>query len=150
MTHLVLIDVPIISVATMEHWARHMVCLRKTAKAVAVQVTWTHRAILLLFLVLPRHHQWLFEMYWHDMLTLSETSSLREVIINTHDPMRNPGQTQIFYKAGQTQKNVTQLTWMTQPGCSINSDLRVCHACDIYSYVYRHIISDWPLCMVQL
>ena len=35
--------------------ARDTVWLRKTAKAVAVQVTWAHRAILSLFLVLPRH-----------------------------------------------------------------------------------------------
>ena len=36
------------------------------------------------------------------MLTLFETSSSRDVIINVHDPMQNPGQTQIFYKVGQT------------------------------------------------
>ena len=40
------------------------------------------------------------------MLTLSETSSPQDVIINTCDPMQNPGQTWIFYKAGQT--------WLTQ------------------------------------
>ena len=40
------------------------------------------------------------------MLTLSETSSPSDVIINARDPMQNPGQTRIFYKAGQT-----RLTW---------------------------------------
>ena len=34
------------------------------------------------------------------MLTSSVTLSLRD--INVRDPMQNPGQTQIFYKAGQT------------------------------------------------
>ena len=38
------------------------------------------------------------------MLTSSVTLSLRD--INVRDPMQNPGQTQIFYKVGQT-----QLTW---------------------------------------
>ena len=36
------------------------------------------------------------------MLTLSKPLSPRDVIINACDPMQNPGQTQIFYKAGQT------------------------------------------------
>ena len=36
------------------------------------------------------------------MLTLSKTLSLQNVIINTYDPMQNPGQTGIIYKAGQT------------------------------------------------
>ena len=36
------------------------------------------------------------------MLTLSETSSLQDVIINARDSMQNPGQTWIFYEAGQT------------------------------------------------
>ena len=58
-------------------------------------------------------------MYWHDMLTSSETSSPQDVIINAHDPMQNPGQTRIFYKAGQTQ--LTRMIRMTQPGC--NTDL---------------------------
>ena len=35
------------------------------------------------------------------MLTPSKTSSPHNVI-NTRDPMPNPGQIQIFYKAGQT------------------------------------------------
>ena len=37
------------------------------------------------------------------MLALSKTLSLREIIINTCNPMQNPGQTQIFYKVGQIQ-----------------------------------------------
>ena len=37
-----------------------------------------------------------------DMLTLSETASPPDVIINACDPMQNPGQTQIFYKVRQT------------------------------------------------
>ena len=36
------------------------------------------------------------------MLTSSETSSPPDTIINAHNPMQNPGQTRIFYKAGQT------------------------------------------------
>ena len=36
------------------------------------------------------------------MLTLSETASSPDVIINACDPMQNLGQTRIFYKAGQT------------------------------------------------
>ena len=49
------------------------------------------------------------------MLTLSQTSSLRDVIINAHDPMQNPGQTWIFYKVGQTR--------LTQANCdSIDPD----------------------------
>ena len=36
------------------------------------------------------------------MLTSSETASWPDVIINACDPMQNPDQTQIFYKAGQT------------------------------------------------
>ena len=51
------------------------------------------------------------EMYWHDMLTLSETSPSRDVIINTCDPMQNPGQTQILYKIGQTR--------LTQAKCDL-------------------------------
>ena len=41
-------------------------------------------------------------MSWCDMLTSSETASPPDVIINACDPMQNPGQTRIFYKAGQT------------------------------------------------
>ena len=37
------------------------------------------------------------------MLTSSETLSLQDVINNAYDPVQNPGQTQVFYKAGQTQ-----------------------------------------------
>ena len=40
------------------------------------------------------------------MLTSSETVSPPDVIINACDPMQNPGQTRVFYKAGQT--------WLTQ------------------------------------
>ena len=47
------------------------------------------------------------------VLTLSLLSTLNPslysvpgIIFNTHYPMQNPGQTQVFYKAGQT-----QLTW---------------------------------------
>ena len=43
------------------------------------------------------------------MLTLSETSSPPDVIINARDPMENPSQTRIFYKAGQT--------WFTLAKC---------------------------------
>ena len=31
------------------------------------------------------------------------TSSPQDIIINTRDPMQNPGQTWIFYKVGHTQ-----------------------------------------------
>ena len=48
----------------------------------------------------------IFEMNQHDMLTLSETLSSRDIIINICDSTQNPGQTWIFYKAGQT--------WLTQ------------------------------------
>ena len=34
---------------------------------------------------------------------------MQDIIINVRDPMQNPGQTQIFYKAGQT--------WLTQAKC---------------------------------
>ena len=40
------------------------------------------------------------------MLTSSKTSSPPDIIINLSDPIQNPGQTWIFYKAGQT-----RLTW---------------------------------------
>ena len=43
------------------------------------------------------------------MLTSFETSSAQDVIINARDPMQNPGQTQIFYKVGQT--------WLTREKC---------------------------------
>ena len=36
------------------------------------------------------------------MLTSSEISLQRDVIINARDPMQNPSQTWIFYKVGQT------------------------------------------------
>jgi len=45
--------------------------------------------------------------------------SLPDAINNACDPMQNPGQTQIFYKAGQTQmthKKVTRMTRITRPG----------------------------------
>ena len=62
------------------------------------------------------------------------TSSSPAIIINAHDPIQNPGQTWIFYKAGQT-----QLTWMTQPGFNPSADLYVQSIMHKLTYIYNII-----------
>jgi len=47
--------------------------------------------------------------------------SLPDAINNVRDPMQNPGQTQIFYKAGQTRMTRKKVTQMTRP--SFNPDV---------------------------
>ena len=61
------------------------------------------------------------EICWSDMLQWSLSSMLNsslwsrlDAIINACDPMQNPGQTHIFYKADETLFIHIQFDWMTQ------------------------------------
>ena len=102
-----------------------MVWLRKTAKAVAVyKATWTHRAILLLFLVLLHHQQWLFiDMIcsYHPRYHCSEMSLLMHVILCKIRV--RPGYFIKWVRPVWPRQKVTRLTRMIQmtwPGCNID------------------------------
>ena len=109
-----------------KHLASYMIWLHKTAKAVAVQTTWTHRAILLLFLMLPWFfEQWFFSKYI-DMICSHrprhrhhKTSLLMHVILGKIRV--GPG---YFIKQvrpswpGQNVNQLIRMIWMTRPSCN--------------------------------
>ena len=103
-----------------------MVWLCNTAKAVVIQATWTNRAILLLFLVLPRHQQWLFSKCIYMICSHCLRDRHHKTSLLTHVILwKIQVKPECFIKWVRPSwpwQNVTRLTQMirvTQSGCNV-------------------------------